>query len=247
MSRRSSTGVVIGLLSLAVAAAFSVWFSYADVVRLAERIEEAEAETTVPGARFAAFDDEQRLSRTVSIDGTTRLALTPPFPSKLSFELSVPDDLFLEVAPALVMQRDVGRAKVEFVVAVEAEGTTTRVFSKLLDLREANLWHDERIDLERWSGKPIRLTFETRGDPHRGNILWADRVQTAWGDPRLIRRPLASQRAAMAEDLSRATDWGPEKKSRFPREMGMVGPHLCQLGGAGPRGADSPCPCGSSA
>ncbi len=35
-------------------------------------------------------------------------------------------------------------------------------------------------------------------------------------------------------------DWGPEKKSRFPREMGMVGPHLCQLGGAGPRGADSP-------
>ena len=33
---------------------------------------------------------------------------------------------------------------------------------------------------------------------------------------------------------------GPEKKSRFPREMGMVGPHLCQLGGAGPRGADSP-------
>ncbi len=34
--------------------------------------------------------------------------------------------------------------------------------------------------------------------------------------------------------------WGPEKKSRFPREMGMVGPHLCQLGGAGPRGADSP-------
>ena len=26
-------------------------------------------------------------------------------------------------------------------------------------------------------------------------------------------------------------DGGPEKKSRFPREMGMVGPHLCQLGG----------------
>jgi len=36
------------------------------------------------------------------------------------------------------------------------------------------------------------------------------------------------------------TSSGREKKSRFARELGVVGPHLCQLGGAGPCGADSP-------
>ena len=50
----------------------------------------------------------------------------------------------------------------------------------------------------------------------------------------------ASALSALSTLGAQGPNWGPEKKSRFPREMGMVGPHLCQLGGAGPRGADSP-------
>jgi hypothetical protein len=88
-------------------------------------------------------------------------------------------------------------------VTVEADGSTSETFSRVLDRTQANLWHDERIDLSPWSGRVVRLTLETRADPPRENILWADRVQTAWGDPLLATRFWRRQR----HEVSRLAEW----------------------------------------
>jgi hypothetical protein len=142
-----------------------------------------------PSGRYPDFVEAPGATGSVNIGGDTRESLTPPFPSRRRFEVQVPPAAFLDFSTALVMVQDVRRARVEFRVVV-GEGTEEVVaYSEVLRADVANQWHDREIDLSPWSGRTISLTVETRAVPLREEPLWADRVQTVWGNPVLGSRP----------------------------------------------------------
>jgi hypothetical protein len=99
------------------------------------------------------------------------------------------------------MEQDIRRARIEYIVEVEAAGQAERVYVEDFRSNRANQWYERRIDLTRWSGQTIQLTLEIRAIPARVNILWADRVQTVWGEPVLKSSPLSHIDAQMREAL----------------------------------------------
>ncbi len=153
-----------------------------------------EASKHFEGGRYPDFVGEPSASGPVEIAGREMEALTPPFPSTTSFEIVVPRAGFLEFSPALIMAQRVRRARVEYRIILEGlEGPdgdeTTSVYRETFRANEANQWHDRRVDLSPWEGQTIVLTFSTQTIPPRENALWAERIQTAWGDPILAERP----------------------------------------------------------
>ncbi|MGH9462377.1 MAG: DUF4956 domain-containing protein [Vicinamibacteria bacterium] len=142
-----------------------------------------------PSGRYPDFVEASSATGSVNIGGDTRESLTPPFPSRRRFDVEVPSAAFLDFSTALVMVQDVRRARVEFRVLV-GEGTEEVVaYSEILRADVANQWQDREVDLSPWSGRAISLTVETRAVPPRVQPLWADRVQTVWGNPVLGSRP----------------------------------------------------------
>jgi hypothetical protein len=166
---------------------------------LVERVEEAKK--SLEGGQFPAFVDEPKLVDVIDLGSAPRRCLTPPFPSRLSFGLEIPTSGFLDFSTAVVMSQDIRRARVEYVVMVEADGRTERVYSEVFRSHRSNEWHDRRIDLTRWSDKRVQLTLEVRAVPARGNILWAERLQTVWGEPVLFSSPWSHLDARMREAL----------------------------------------------
>ena len=167
----------------------------------------AEADLSAAGARYPVFDDSQDLVRSISLSGQTRLSITPPVPSRLTFELTLPRSSILEASSALVMMQQVTR--VRFTVSVIAEDKTTIVFDAVRNIDDANLWQPMRVDLDPWSGRSILLSLEARPNPVR-DASWADRVQIVWGDPAVR---TAGQRGASTDATlewleQRANDWG---------------------------------------
>lgn len=184
---------------------------------LAEYIEEASK--SFEGGRFPAFVEEPKTVGVIDIEGDARRCLTPPFPSRLSFDLEVPSSGFLKFSPAVVMEHDIRRARIEFIIDVEAGGQAERVYVEDFRSNRANQWYERRIDLTRWSGQTIQLTLEIRAIPARVNILWADRVQTVWGEPVLTSSPLSHIDAQMREVLVSFGD-----KLEEGAELSGVGP-----------------------
>ena len=77
------------------------------------------------GAIYPDFVEQPTASGPLDLDGDVRVSLTPPFPSRVTYELDVPESGFLDLSLALVMAQRVRRARVEFVVTVKEGETTT--------------------------------------------------------------------------------------------------------------------------
>ncbi len=181
--RRLAVPLII--LTIAAVVASLSWLGPAGAVRLAERIDDSVS--SVVTGEFPAFDRERTVVRDVTLSGDSRLSITPPFPSRLTFSIDVPVSGVLELATAMVVMQQVTRARVRFTVSVREEGVTAVVFEEILTLTEANRFRDTRIDLSSWSGRTIELVLEAMPVPANRQALWADRVQTVWGDP-VVRR-----------------------------------------------------------
>jgi hypothetical protein len=157
-------------------------------------VQDLEAEAASPEGRYAGFLEEPSDRGLVRLSEDSRPSLTPPFPATLRFDLTLPDAAFLSFSPALVARQEVRRAGVEFVVRVDTEA----VYEEFFDFEDSNQWHDREVDLSEWSGRHVVLTLETRALGGRTGKLWADRLQTVWGDPVIV-----SNRPGTLRSLSR--------------------------------------------
>jgi arylsulfatase A-like enzyme len=166
---------------------------------LLDQIEQAYME--FERGQFPNFVDEPALVESISLKGTAIWAFTPPFPARATFSVVVPENAFLEFSVAILSPKVVERARVEFFVDVKVEGRQTNLFRETLRAREANTWYQRRTNLSAWAGKRIELVFGTQPLFGQQNVLWADRIRTAWGNPILTTAPtLASKK--MAEGTS---------------------------------------------
>ncbi|MGH9318580.1 MAG: hypothetical protein ACRD21_02760 [Vicinamibacteria bacterium] len=150
-------------------------------LRLVELVGEARLEAE--RGEYALFDDQRRLRRDVALSGESLESITPPFPSRLVFELRIPSSPTLELATALITMQDVSRARVRFSVVIETREESATVFEQVRTREDANRWEGTSIDLSRFAGQDALLVLVASPVPEREGVLWANRVLTAWGDP----------------------------------------------------------------
>ena len=174
-----------------------------------------EATKDFEGGRYPVFVDEASASGPVEIGGREMESLRPPFPSTTSFELVVPRAGFLEFSPALVMAQSVRRARVEYrIILVGPEGPdgedgeeTTTIYRETFRANGASQWHERQVDLSPWEGQTVVLTLSTQAVPPRENVLWADRIQTVWGDPVVVARPWRSLTDSVEQLPTDSAEW----------------------------------------
>jgi hypothetical protein len=163
-------------------------------LRLIDLLGEARLEAE---REFPRPEDPRRLSRDVTLAGETFDSITPPFPSRLDFTIRIPSSSTLEVSTALVMTEDVSRARVRFAVAIETREERATVFEQVRTRNDANRWEASSIDLSRWAGQEAVLVLISSPVPEREEVLWANRVLVAWGDP--VLRDAREARSTLAQ------------------------------------------------
>ena len=162
-------------------------------------VQDLAAEPDYAVGSYASFLEAPSDRGLVRLSDDSRPSLTPPFPGSLRFALTLPDAAFLSFAPALVARQEVRRAGVEFVVRVDTEV----VYQEFFDFEDANQWHDREVDLSEWAGREVALTLETRALGGRPGKLWANRLQTVWGDPVIVSNQPGSLRGIARGETAR--------------------------------------------
>lgn len=123
----------------------------------------AEAQASFNPTRFRSFRKDGRLNASITLDGETRRSFVPPLPSRLTFTLHVPPEPALRFAVAVLAPNEPYLpAPVEFRLYVDSGSGEEICFEKTVRLAESNRWLDRQVDLSRWTGSKIRLTFETK-------------------------------------------------------------------------------------
>jgi len=180
-------------LLLVSAAAAIVWMtSSTHDYRLVDHFDESSA--TIQDGTFPSFVGEPSLSGPVTLNGDTRASLTPPIPSKIDFDVTLPADSSLQFAIGIQSEREVGRAKVEVAVRVAHENESPVVYREVFRAFQLNRWYPRRVDLTEWSGKTVRLRLAVRPAFGASDPPWAERIRVAWGDPIVSSRPEARPR-----------------------------------------------------
>jgi len=127
----------------------------------------------------------------IVLHGESRRSITAPLPAELSFPLELPQNAELVFSAALLTERRIPRARVDFQVELSVDGRDIEVYRREVRAGEENAWLDARIDLGAWSGKSVKLTLSTAPISGPSPVSWASRVRPAWGDPRIRSRPTA--------------------------------------------------------
>jgi hypothetical protein len=162
------------------------------------------ARTSASEGVYPSFLDAPSARGLVRIAEDSRPSLTPPFPAELRFDLTLPDAAVLSFATAIVARTEVRRAGVEFQIRLDADGESALVFDESFDFDDANRWHDREVSLAAWSRRPVKLSLRTTAAVGGTGKLWADRIQTVWGNPVIESNPSAVLAASQREDAQRA-------------------------------------------
>jgi len=138
---------------------------------------------------------------TIDLGGESRRSIAAPLPTELSYPVELPRNAELVFSAALVTERRIPRARVNFRVELSVDGRAIEVYRRDLGAGEENAWLDARVDLGAWSGKSVTLTLSTEPSSGTFPVPWASRVRPAWGEPSIRTR--------------RTTPLGPKERPSF--------------------------------
>ncbi len=144
-----------------------------------------EAEKNYDQNLFLSYRKDGLLSAPVTLGKETRLSLTPPLPSRLTFTVQVPTEALLEFSIGVsTLGEETFSNPVQFAIYVDEEVR----FEQAVRRGQPNAWLQQTVDLSEWAGKTIRLGFETvaRGMSPEGV---GRAFLPAWGNPVLSGSP----------------------------------------------------------
>jgi arylsulfatase A-like enzyme len=95
-------------------------------------------------------------------------------PQVLEFLVTVPASAFLDFGNAILLDNE----PMDFQVSVTDDLQTWKIYSN--KLTNSSKWHDARLDLSKWGGRNVRLTFRVGGSQR--NVAF-------WSNPLLSSRP----------------------------------------------------------
>jgi len=137
---------------------------------------------------------EWEVSDVFTFRSETRRALAAPFAARVSFEIQVPPNAALRFAyGASTLGRPDLLTATDFLVLVDEGDGEEQVFSETLRRSQPNHWLPRDVDLSRFAGKTVRLTFATgRVEAERPR---AERhMLPLWGNPILVDRAAVSEK-----------------------------------------------------
>ena len=144
----------------------------------------ADAEGIYNRAKFRSVRKDGALSSSVTMAGETQLSLTPPLPSRMTYEVRIPSNAVLRFSIGATPLGDEALSDpVDFRLHVGSDIGEEIHFSETVRRSGANRWFHREVDLTRWSGKKVRVTFETKlsgSGSDRRPIL------AVWGSPVLV-------------------------------------------------------------
>ncbi len=167
----------------------------------AREIDEALAE--FDAVEFRSFRKDGSLTGRVSMDDfESRLSLIPPVPSRLTYEVSIPDEPHLDLGFGVSsFDGELLPAPIDFRLLIDSGDGEETVFQESVRRRFANRWFEPEIDLSRWAGKTARLVFETKYQeteftrPEDSLRSSGPSFLAAWANPVLQDRPSAASRS----------------------------------------------------
>ncbi|HJS73267.1 MAG TPA: sulfatase [Vicinamibacteria bacterium] len=141
-----------------------------------------EATATYDRNQFASVHKYPRFSDSITLKEDTRRALVPPLTSRFRFEVGLRDSPKLRFAVGAATLRNEPELPfpVSFEIVLDGGEKEEVVYSHLVRRPRANEWRDEEIDLSRWAGRRVGLSFVTRA-----NAADASPVRPFWGHPAL--------------------------------------------------------------
>lgn len=156
---------------------------------MAKRLEAFEVPVFIRDLTWASVEARYPNSVRVeffNINRDLRMTLFQEPTSKVTYKLKVPDQAFLSFGvglPPATWQRR-GQGGVSFKILAKNGKAEEVLFSKYIEPQNKERdrkWHDEKIDLSRYGGAEISLTFITASSTKEP--IWA-----GWGEPRLVVR-----------------------------------------------------------
>lgn len=144
----------------------------------------------IASAIIESDDPEGIQKKTFLIKGQSKFVLFEHPSAKVTYQILVPPASFLRFSPAISPEAWAQKGDgVQFTVMItDAEGTTSTLYSQYINPKLTNIdqnWFNQEINLKKWSGQQVSLTFETSPGPN-GDVRfdWA-----GWGDPILVQYP----------------------------------------------------------
>jgi len=154
------------------------------------------AEATFTRAELGSIPRDLRLSAAVTLREETRRSLTPAWSAPLSFTVRVPRDPVLQFAIAVGTLADFKQHfSAEFRLSVKSGRGEQIVFRETVGRSERDQWLDREVDLSRWAGEILRLTFHTAlvaTEP--GRVTEPSKLFPLWGNPVLASAGSRAQR-----------------------------------------------------
>jgi arylsulfatase A-like enzyme len=130
----------------------------------------------------ASVHKDQRFSESITLKEDTRRAFVPPLDSRFRFEVELRDSpkLRFAIGAATLQKEPALPFPVTFEILLDGGEEEEVVYSHLLRRPRANEWRDEEIDLSRWAGRRVGVSFVTRV-----NASGKSTVRPFWGHPAL--------------------------------------------------------------
>ncbi|MEE9263732.1 MAG: sulfatase, partial [Vicinamibacteria bacterium] len=151
-----------------------------------DHVEEVEKE--FDEAQFVSFRKDGLFAGPITLSDETRLSLTPPLPSRLTFVVRVPAKGLLQFGMGVLgLNQPPLPAGVRFRIHVDAGSGPETVFKGSIPRHQPNRWVDKEVDLGRWENSTVRLTFETTAlEPRSSRRVDPTDLQSIvpiWGNP----------------------------------------------------------------
>ncbi len=120
------------------------------------------AEKNFDRNQFLSYRKDALLSTSVTMSNESRLSLTPPLPSRLTFEVDLPRKPTLQFSTGVSTLGTGGLpAPVAFALYVDVGNGEEQCFENIVGRGKPNRWMKHQVDLSPWAGKKVRLTFAT--------------------------------------------------------------------------------------
>ena len=133
---------------------------------------------------FLSYRKDGLLSAPVTLGKETRRSLTPPVPSRLTFTIPIPAEPLLSFSIGIsTLGEQTLVQPVRFTIYVDEDIAFEETVRN-----QPNIWLPRTVDLSKWSGRTVRLGFQTvvRGRSPEGT---GSAFLPAWGNPMLDGSP----------------------------------------------------------
>ncbi len=140
-------------------------------------------DATFTRAQLGKLRSEPNSTASVTFGDETVRAFATTLPSELGFAVNVPAEPSMQVTLAVGTLDNENWSPVQFRILADTGSEPEIVFSETIKRPERNRWLARDVDLSRWAGQKLSVTFQTRVRSADAAGAMTDTLVPLWGSP----------------------------------------------------------------